>query len=130
MSVGVMEDYKLRDLRASHTLGWSRSAAFRFSGFFLRIFFFKKILLKIQQGCLLLGVRQRLPCLSRFVHLTQVIFWRIFFFLKNSRPIPGESSMSPTPSLQSSCSAECVFVGLGDRVHYSSFCGFFILVIC
>jgi hypothetical protein len=24
MSVGVMEDYKLRDLRASHTLGWSR----------------------------------------------------------------------------------------------------------
>jgi hypothetical protein len=23
MSVGVMEDYKLSDLRASHTLGWS-----------------------------------------------------------------------------------------------------------
>jgi hypothetical protein len=23
MSVDVMEDYKLRDLRASHTLGWS-----------------------------------------------------------------------------------------------------------
>jgi len=23
MSVGVMEDYKLRDLRASHILGWS-----------------------------------------------------------------------------------------------------------
>jgi hypothetical protein len=23
MSVGVMEDYKLRDLRASHTVGWS-----------------------------------------------------------------------------------------------------------
>jgi hypothetical protein len=23
MSVGVMEDYKLRDLRTSHTLGWS-----------------------------------------------------------------------------------------------------------
>jgi hypothetical protein len=22
MSIGVMEDYKLRDLRASHTLGW------------------------------------------------------------------------------------------------------------
>jgi hypothetical protein len=22
MSVGVMEDYKLRDLHASHTLGW------------------------------------------------------------------------------------------------------------
>jgi hypothetical protein len=38
--------------------------------------------------------------------------------------------MSPTPSLQSSCSAECVFVGLGDRVHYSSFCGFCMLVIC
>ena len=49
------------------------------------------------------------------------------FFFKNSRPIPG---MSPTPSLQSSCSAECVFVGLGDRVHYSSFCGFCMLVIC
>jgi hypothetical protein len=53
-----------------------------------------------------------------------------FFFFKNSRPIPGESSMFPTPSLQSSCSAECVFVGLGDRVHYSSFCGFCMLVIC
>ena len=35
---------------------------------------------------------------------------KILFF-NNSRPIPGESSMSPTPSLQSSCSAECVFVG-------------------
>jgi hypothetical protein len=23
MSVGVMEDYKLRDLRSSHTLGWT-----------------------------------------------------------------------------------------------------------
>ncbi len=23
MNVGVMKDYKLRDLRASHTLGWS-----------------------------------------------------------------------------------------------------------
>jgi hypothetical protein len=23
MSVGVLEDYKLRDLRVSHTLGWS-----------------------------------------------------------------------------------------------------------
>ena len=55
---------------------------------------------------------------------------RLCFFSKNSRPIPGESSMSGTPSLQSSCSAECVFVGLGDRVHYSSFCGFCMLVIC
>ena len=53
-----------------------------------------------------------------------------FVFFKNSRPIPGESSMSPTPSLQSSCSAECVFVGLGDRVQHSSFCDFCILVIC
>ncbi len=34
-----------------------------------------------------------------------------FIFFKNSRPIPVESSMSPTPSLQRSCSAECVFVG-------------------
>ncbi len=30
MSVGVMEDYKLRDLRASHTLGWSREEDFFF----------------------------------------------------------------------------------------------------
>jgi hypothetical protein len=41
-----------------------------------------------------------------------------------------ESSMSATPSLQSSCLAECVFVGLGDRVQHSSFCDFCILVIC
>ena len=34
------------------------------------------------------------------------------------------------PSLQSSCSAECVFVALGDRVQHSSFCGFCMLVIC
>ena len=40
----------------------------------------------------------------------------------------GESSMSPTPSLQNSCSAECVFVGLGDRVQHSSFCDFCIPV--
>jgi hypothetical protein len=51
-------------------------------------------------------------------------------FFSNSRPIPGESSMSATPSLQSSCLAECVFVGLGDRVQHSSFCDFCILVIC
>ena len=56
--------------------------------------------------------------------------WGNFIFFKNSRPIPVESSMSPTPSLQSSCSAECVFVGLGDRVQHSSFCGFCMLVIC
>ncbi len=53
-----------------------------------------------------------------------------FIFFKNSRLIPVVSSMSPTPSLQSSCSAEYVFVGLGDRVHYSSFCGFCMPVIC
>ena len=56
--------------------------------------------------------------------------WGKFVFFKNSRPIPGESSMSPIPSLQISCSAECVFVGLGDRVQHSSFCGFCMLVIC
>ena len=56
--------------------------------------------------------------------------WGNFIFFKNSRPIPVESSMSPTPSLQTSCSAECVFVGLGDRVQHSSFCGFCMLVIC
>jgi hypothetical protein len=33
MNVGVMKDYKLRDLRASHTLGWSGAAS---------RFFFKK----------------------------------------------------------------------------------------
>ncbi len=35
---------------------------------------------------------------------------------------PGESSMSPTPSLQN--------VGLGDRVQHSSFCAFCMFVIC
>ena len=29
MSVGVMEDYKLKDLLASHTLGWSWNAPSR-----------------------------------------------------------------------------------------------------
>jgi hypothetical protein len=57
-------------------------------------------------------------------------WWGKFVFFKNSRPIPGESSMSPTPLLQNSCSSECVFVGLGDRVQHSSFCGFCMLVIC
>jgi hypothetical protein len=52
------------------------------------------------KGCLFLGVHQRLPCLSRFAHLAQ--FVGKFVFFKNSRPIPGESSVSPTPSLQSS----------------------------
>jgi hypothetical protein len=28
MSVGVMKDYKLRDLHASHTLGWSTVCLF------------------------------------------------------------------------------------------------------
>ncbi len=46
----------------------------------------------------------------------RVFFWE---FATNK---PGESSMSPTPSLQS--------VGLGDRVQHSSFCGFYMLVIC
>jgi hypothetical protein len=57
-------------------------------------------------------------------------FFKKFVLVANSRPIPVESSMSPKPSLQSSCSAECVFVGLGDRVQHSSFCGFCMLVIC
>ncbi len=30
MSVGVMEDYKLRDLHASHTLGWLGDIFFKF----------------------------------------------------------------------------------------------------
>ena len=51
---------------------------------------------------------------------------KFVFFATNT----GESSMSATPSLQSSCLAECVFVGLGDRVQHSSFCDFCILVIC
>ena len=37
MSVGVMEDYKLRDLRASHTLGWSWNWNFAGRHFFLFI---------------------------------------------------------------------------------------------
>jgi hypothetical protein len=53
-----------------------------------------------------------------------------FVFLKEFATNTGESSMSATPSLQSSCSAECVFVGLGDRVQHSSFCDFCMLVIC
>jgi hypothetical protein len=58
-----------------------------------------------------------------------VFFWGKFVFFKEL-PLPVESSMSVTPSLQSSCLAECVFVGLGDRVQHSSFCDFCILVIC
>ena len=53
-----------------------------------------------------------------------------FVFLKEFATNTGESSMSATPSLQSSCLAECVFLGLGDRVQHSSFCDFCILVIC
>jgi hypothetical protein len=52
------------------------------------------------------------------------------FLTKVSAPWCRESSMSATPSLQSSCLAECVFVGLGDRVQHSSFCDFCMLVIC
>jgi hypothetical protein len=37
MSVGVMEDYKLRDLRASHTLCWWFS---KFQFFYLFLFSF------------------------------------------------------------------------------------------
>ena len=66
-----------------------------------------------------------LPCSS-----CPILGGKFCFSKENSRPIPGESSMSPTPSLQRSCSAECVFVGLGDRVQHSSFCDFCILVIC
>jgi hypothetical protein len=50
---------------------------------------------------------------------------KFVFFTTNT----GESSMSVTPPLQSSCLAECVFVGLSDRVQHSSFCDFCILVI-
>ena len=32
MNVGVMKEYKLRDLRASHTLGWSWYWYFTLSG--------------------------------------------------------------------------------------------------
>ena len=43
--------------------------------------------------------------------------------------LPVESSMSATPSLQSSCLDECVFVGLSDRVQHFLFCDFCMLVI-
>jgi len=33
MSVGVIEDYKQRDLRASHTLGWSWISFFPVTAF-------------------------------------------------------------------------------------------------
>jgi hypothetical protein len=56
-------------------------------------------------------------------------FEKQFVFLKEFATNTGESSMSATPSLQSSCLAECVFLGLGDRVQHSSFCGFCMLVI-
>jgi hypothetical protein len=39
MSVGVMEDYKLRDLRVSHTLGWSSQAAWGEAVFFLFVYY-------------------------------------------------------------------------------------------
>ena len=60
----------------------------------------------------------------------EVIFFGKFVFLQEFATNTGESSMSATPSLQSSCLAECVFLGLGDRVQHSSFCDFCILVIC
>ena len=58
------------------------------------------------------------------------VFRGKFVFLKEFATNTGESSMSDTPSLQSSCLAECVFVGLGDRVQHSSFCDVCMLVIC
>ena len=63
-----------------------------------------------QQGGLVFGLSQRPPCL----------------FLPC---LPVESSMSATPSLQSSCLVECEFVGLGDRVQHTSFCDFCMFVI-
>jgi hypothetical protein len=62
----------------------------------------------------------------------EVIFFFLgkFVFLKEFATNTGESSMSATPSLQSSCLAECVFLGLGDGVQHSSFCDFCMLVIC
>jgi hypothetical protein len=41
MSVGVMEDYKLRDLRASHTLG--RSGRYRLLGLYFFCLFFSPL---------------------------------------------------------------------------------------
>jgi hypothetical protein len=46
MSVGVMEDYKLRDLRASHTLGY----AFTFCFFCQKSFFFSENTLTSRDG--------------------------------------------------------------------------------
>jgi len=65
-----------------------------------------------------------LVCANSFPPLffLPILGGKFCFSKENSRPIPGESSMSPTPSLQS--------VGLGDRVQHSSFCGFCMLVIC
>jgi hypothetical protein len=40
MSVGVMEDYKLRDLRVSHTLGRSWNTHVSTKGIFFFIIFF------------------------------------------------------------------------------------------
>jgi hypothetical protein len=39
MSVGVIEDYKLRDLRDSHTLGWSNPVKRKFEPVYTEIFF-------------------------------------------------------------------------------------------
>jgi hypothetical protein len=61
-----------------------------------------------------------------------ILVWKGFFwifFFENSPPIPGESSMSSTHSLQRSCSGTYVFEGLSDRVQHSSFCDFSILVL-
>jgi len=40
MSVGVMEDYKLRDLPASHTLGWSGTHFKKYGSHFKKKEFF------------------------------------------------------------------------------------------
>jgi hypothetical protein len=58
-----------------------------------------------------------------------VFFLSKICFCKELATNTGESSMSASPSLQTSCSDECVFVGLGDRFQHSSFCDFRILVI-
>ncbi len=42
MSVGVMEDYKLRDLRASHTLGWYNLQVSLFINLHVSFFFHEK----------------------------------------------------------------------------------------
>jgi hypothetical protein len=51
MNVGVMKDYKLRDLRASHTLGW-RNRRIKVSGSFF-FFLFEMELFSIRDAGML-----------------------------------------------------------------------------